>query len=109
MFTNATSLSSDNYDNILTGWSLQTLQSNVTFGADGLTYCSGAAARQSIIDTYGWTITDAGRVAWADCPYVFTNANIRQAVSDWVSDPAAATTTYGDISTWDVSQVTDMS
>ena len=37
-----------------------------------------------------------------------TDANIRQAVSDWVSDPSAATTTYGDISTWDVSQVTDM-
>jgi surface protein len=106
---NSSSLSSDNYDNILTGWSQQTLQSNVTFGADGLTYCSGAAARQSIIDTYGWVIEDSGRVAWADCPYVFTNANIQTAVDLWVSDSSSATTTYGDISTWDVSQVTDMS
>ena len=104
-----TSLSTDNYDNILTGWSLQTLQSNVTFGADGLTYCSGAAARQSIIDTYGWVIEDSGRVAWADCPYVFIDGTIQTAVDLWVSDSSSATTTYGDISTWDVSQVTDMS
>jgi len=38
-----------------------------------------------------------------------TDANIRTAVDLWVSDPSAATTTYGAISTWDVSQVTDMS
>ena len=38
-----------------------------------------------------------------------TDANIQTAVDLWVSDPSAATTTYGDISTWDVSQVTDMS
>jgi len=38
-----------------------------------------------------------------------TDTNIQTAVDLWVSDPSAATTTYGDISTWDVSQVTDMS
>ena len=38
-----------------------------------------------------------------------TDANIQTAVDLWVSDPAAATITYGAISTWDVSQVTDMS
>ena len=38
-----------------------------------------------------------------------TDANIQTAVDLWVSDSAAATTTYGAISTWDVSQVTDMS
>jgi len=37
-----------------------------------------------------------------------TDANIQAAVDLWVSDPSAATTNYGDISTWDVSQVTDM-
>ena len=37
-----------------------------------------------------------------------TDTNIQTAVDLWVSDPSAATTTYGDISTWDVSQVTDM-
>ena len=38
-----------------------------------------------------------------------TNANIQTAVDLWVSDPSAATTTYGVISDWDVSQVTNMS
>ena len=38
-----------------------------------------------------------------------TDANIRQAVSDWISTPAFTEATYGNISDWDVSQVTDMS
>ena len=42
-------------------------------------------------------------------PELLTDANIQTAVDLWVSDPSAATTTYGNISTWDVSQVTDMS
>jgi surface protein len=37
-----------------------------------------------------------------------TDANIQTAVDLWISDSAAATTTYGAISDWDVSQVTDM-
>ena len=55
----SSALSTDNYDNILIGWSQQALQSDVQFGAANINYCNGAAARQSIIDTYGWTITDA--------------------------------------------------
>ena len=55
----SSALSADNYDNILIGWSQQALQSDVQFGAANINYCNGAAARQSIIDTYGWTITDA--------------------------------------------------
>ena len=35
--------------------------------------------------------------------------NIKQAVDDWVNDSATAENTYGNISVWDVSQVTDMS
>ena len=38
-----------------------------------------------------------------------TQANIQTAVNDWMSDPAAATATYGHIKDWDVSNVTDMS
>jgi surface protein len=107
---NGSGISTDNYDNILIGWSSQALQSNVPFGADGLKYCSSEAARQILIDTYGWTITDGGRATpGTNCPYVFTDANIQTAVDLWASNPSTATTTYGDISTWDVSQVTDMS
>ena len=53
-------LSIDNYDKLLNGWSEQELRQNVDFIADGINYCNGADARQSIIDTYGWTIIDAG-------------------------------------------------
>jgi surface protein len=59
MFYNS-GVSTDNYDNILIGWSSQQLQPYVFFDADGLTYCSGALARQNLIDTYGWVIFDGG-------------------------------------------------
>ncbi|CAH0369376.1 unnamed protein product [Pelagomonas calceolata] len=41
--------------------------------------------------------------------YVMTDSNIRTAVAAWLSDASAAETTYGHISTWDTSGVTDMS
>ena len=50
-----------------------------------------------IISIFGYTQT------------AITNANIQTAVDLWISDPSAASTTYGNISDWDVSQVTDMS
>jgi surface protein len=53
-------LSTNNYDAILNSWSQQNVQSGIEFGAEGITYCNGADARQSLIDTYGWTIADAG-------------------------------------------------
>ena len=37
------------------------------------------------------------------------DSSIRVAVAAWNSDPSAAAATYGDISTWDTSSVTDMS
>ena len=57
---NISGLSTENYDNVLIGWSQLPLQQNVVFGAEGITYCNGKAARQSIIDNYDWTITDFG-------------------------------------------------
>ena len=41
--------------------------------------------------------------------YVMTDSNIRTAVAAWLADASAAESTYGHISTWDVSGVTDMS
>ncbi|MER3375332.1 MAG: BspA family leucine-rich repeat surface protein [Allomuricauda sp.] len=56
-----TALSLKNYDNILQGWaSLPNLRTNVIFDAGSSMYCESAQARQFIIDTYGWTILDAG-------------------------------------------------
>jgi surface protein len=50
------------YDNILDEWSkLPTLQSGVTLDMGSIEYTSARdAARQDIIDTYGWTINDGG-------------------------------------------------
>ncbi|PHN95553.1 hypothetical protein CSC80_09575 [Maribacter sp. 6B07] len=58
-------MSTANYDKILIGWSDLTLQNDVAFGCS-VGYCEGATARQSIIDTYGWTIADFG----LDCDIV---------------------------------------
>ncbi|MEP0266150.1 BspA family leucine-rich repeat surface protein [Dokdonia sp.] len=65
-------LSSDNYDSLLTGWSMQTLQNDVEFDAGNSGYCTAEAARQSIIDTYNWDIIDVGPEnilpVFTDCP-----------------------------------------
>jgi surface protein len=60
---NESGLSTDNYDGILNNWSQQNVQSDVFLGADGINYCNGANARQILIDTYEWFISDAG----SDC------------------------------------------
>ena len=111
-FGDGTSISVANYDALFTGWSALTLQQGVTFSNSTLQYCTAGAARQSIIDTYGWVIEDVGLAAGchnSDELTPITDANIHTAVDLWVSDPSTATTSYGNISTWDVSQVTDMS
>lgn len=60
MFSGVT-LSTANYDNLLIGWSSLTLYPNVWFDGGNSRYSdAGAAARQSIIDTYAWHITDGG-------------------------------------------------
>jgi len=41
--------------------------------------------------------------------YAMTNGNIYTARDAWLSDASAAESTYGHISTWDTSGVTDMS
>ena len=58
MFTDAT-LSTANYDALLNGWNaLPSLQSNVPFSGGNST--NGEVARTNFINTYSWTITDAG-------------------------------------------------
>ena len=61
---NDSGLSKENYDKLLLGWSKLDLQLNVNFDAESVNYCNGLVAKQSIIDNFGWIITDAG----ADCP-----------------------------------------
>src|SRR5690554_2355955 len=54
-------ISSVNYDRLLLGWSSETLQNGVTFNAGTIEYCTSQAARDHIISTYGWSITDGGQ------------------------------------------------
>ncbi|MCP4456704.1 MAG: BspA family leucine-rich repeat surface protein, partial [Cytophagales bacterium] len=59
---NNSGLSSYNYDETLIGWSaLPSLLSGITLDASGIYFCSGSTERQSIIDTYNWTINDEGQ------------------------------------------------
>ena len=54
-------LSLTNYDALLIGWSGQTVQPNVDFGAAALQYSSAAqSARDLLSNQYAWTITDGG-------------------------------------------------
>ncbi len=71
MFQNVT-LNPVSYSNILTSWSQQNLKPGVVFHGGNSKYYTGvpATARQSIIDTYGWTITDGGELA----PTAFNDA-----------------------------------
>jgi len=60
MFTNVT-LSLSNYDALLLGWSAQSLQRDVTFDGGNSQYSfSSQAARDTLTDAFGWTVTDGG-------------------------------------------------
>jgi surface protein len=54
---NKSGLSQENYDRLLIGWSELPLQSDVTFGAEGLTYTgAGEEGRNILINEFGWNI-----------------------------------------------------
>ena len=61
MFSGIT-LSTANYNNLLTGWNALELQNDVTFSGGNSKYSPGAAAtaKANIISTDTWTITDGG-------------------------------------------------
>jgi len=62
MFKDA-NLSTSNYNALLNSWSQKSLQDNVVFDAGNTEYyIDFEADRQSIIDTFGWTISDGGGV-----------------------------------------------
>lgn len=59
---NGTKFSNENYDKLLTSWSAQEVQDNVTFGAGSVTYCAGAAGHNSLINSHNWSISDGGKL-----------------------------------------------
>ncbi|MBC6426184.1 MAG: DUF285 domain-containing protein, partial [Ekhidna sp.] len=63
MFKDNTSMSSENYDKLLIGWSTKTseearIPSNITFGAPAHYSCAGKDARAILTGTYRWNITE---------------------------------------------------
>jgi surface protein len=84
MFSGETSLFIDNYDNLLIGWSELNLQNNVNFDGGTSRYSAGtaAAARQHIIDDFGWSISDGG-VKFLPTAGFTTNATTIQE-GEWV-------------------------
>jgi surface protein len=58
-------LTTAQYDAVLIAWAAQSLQSNVTIHFGDAQYTAGGAAesaRNTLVSTYGWTITDGGAV-----------------------------------------------
>lgn len=54
-------LSTENYDATLIAWNnLPSLQYGVQFDGGYSQYCSSDVARQNLLDTHGWNITDGG-------------------------------------------------
>lgn len=61
MFFNSNALSTANYDALLIGWAAQTVQTGRSFNAGNAKYSpAAAAARDTLVTTYAWTITDGG-------------------------------------------------
>ena len=59
MFAGVT-LSTANYDALLSGWNAQTLNSGVLFSGGNSTYCTSATDRDNMINVQGWIIADGG-------------------------------------------------
>jgi len=54
-------LSTKNYDKILISWASSNPKSEVSLGAEGISFCKASFARQHLIDNFGWEISDAGQ------------------------------------------------
>jgi len=64
-FLRDTGISTTSYDDLLIGWEAQVPSSGVNFDAGSSQYTAGGAAetaRTSLVNTYGWSITDGGSV-----------------------------------------------
>lgn len=64
----ATNLSTANYDAILGGWAAQSVPSGINLGTVSAGYCNSETDRETLISTYGWSISDDGQTcADTDC------------------------------------------
>ena len=108
MFTGVT-LSIANYDALLIGWSTKTntegdIPTGIAFhGGNSCYSAAGESAKLKLTNTHEWDIEDGGLAFKPE-----NNADLAQAVKEWCDNSTTATETYGDINTWDVSEITDM-
>jgi len=67
---NGVKLSTENYENLLIGWSSQEVISGVDFSGGNSTYCSAdaIAARNVLTENFFWTILDGGKACPTDPP-----------------------------------------
>ena len=49
------------YDALLNNWGAQVLQNGVSFSAGNSHFCNSGVARNNMINTFGWIITDGGQ------------------------------------------------
>jgi hypothetical protein len=89
MFYNAT-LSIENYDALLKGWSTLPLQQGVLFDGGNSNFCNSEAERQKIVDDFGWTITDGGK----DCTSLGVDDEILAQGLNMYPNPTANTLTF---------------
>ncbi|NOR88382.1 MAG: BspA family leucine-rich repeat surface protein, partial [Bacteroidales bacterium] len=96
MFSSVT-LSTANYNSLLTGWEALDLYDGVNFHGGSSKYHPGAPAiaRANIISDDSWTITDGGEIPTCPAPTSQTESNILLSSADleWIS---------GGATTWDI-------
>ena len=108
-FLEGAELSSFNYDALLVGWGALDLVPGLTFNAGSSQYTEAAAeARQSIIDDYGWSISDGGlRADGPEDAFVTTWKTTGANVSIFI--PTAPGTAYDFTIDWGDGTVEDIS
>ncbi len=104
MLTNS-GMSVQNYDRFLISAANQSVQNNVTLGADGLNRCLGSEARTQLIDEIGWAIQDDGQLCSSENDILTFNIQDVQ-VNDAVIDVVAHTVDVNVLSSADLTNLT---
>ena len=63
-------LSTMNYDSILSGWSSQTVQNGILFGAGNSQFCYSIEEREKLVNEFSWIISDGGNDPECDVPVI---------------------------------------
>lgn len=80
-FLKNSGLSRKNYDNLLMGWSAQTVQPDVTFGAGTLQYCAAASRSTLVNPPNNWEITDGGEALLCNSANRFVEFSVSASAS----------------------------